>query len=74
LIIALAFIIFLYFNRKVVFKKEVIEHKAIDGFIDIKIALRLKNISRKKIYSIELQDEIPPNSLKIAKAGQKEGK
>ncbi|MCL4362644.1 hypothetical protein M1585_04155 [Candidatus Parvarchaeota archaeon] len=74
LIIALAFVIFLYFNRKVVFKKEVIEHKAVDGFIDIKIALRLKNISRKKIYGIELEDEIPPNSLKVAKAGQKEGK
>jgi hypothetical protein len=74
LIIILAVIIFLYFNRKVVFKKEVIEHKAVEGFIDIKIALRLKNISRKKIYGIELQDEIPPNSLKIAKAGQKEGK
>ncbi len=74
LIIALVFIIFLYFNRKVAFKKEVIEHKAVDGFIDIKIALRLKNISRKKIYGIELEDEIPPNSLKVAKAGQKEGK
>ena len=74
LIIALAFVIFLYFNRKVIFKKEVIEHKAVEGFIDIKIALRLKNISRKKIYGIELEDEIPPNSLKVAKAGQKEGK
>ncbi|MGC8533427.1 MAG: hypothetical protein ACP5MV_02225 [Candidatus Parvarchaeum sp.] len=74
LIIVLAFVIFLYFNRKVVFKKEVIEHKAVDGFIDIKIALRFKNISRKKIYGIELEDEIPPNSLKVAKAGQKEGK
>ncbi len=74
LIIILAFVIFFYFNRKVVLKKEVIEHKAVDGFIDVKVALRLKNVSRKKIYSIELEDEIPPNSLKIAKAGQKEGK
>jgi hypothetical protein len=74
LIIILAFVIFLYFNRKVVLKKEVIEHKAVDGFIDIKVALRLKNVSRRKIYAIELEDEIPPNSLKIAKAGQKEGK
>lgn len=74
LIIILAFIIFLYFNKKVVFKKEVIEHRAVEGFIDVKIALRLKNVSRKKIYGIELEDEIPPNSLKIAKAGQKEGK
>ena len=74
LIVALAIIILLYFNRKVVFKKEVIEHKAVDGFIDIKIALRLKNISRKKIYAVEIEDEIPPNSLKISKAGQKEGR
>ncbi|MEM0143885.1 MAG: hypothetical protein QXL94_08115 [Candidatus Parvarchaeum sp.] len=74
LIIALAFIIFLYFNRKVILKKEVVEHKAVEGFIDVKIALRLRNISRKKIYGIELDDEIPPNSLKVAKAGQKEGK
>ena len=74
LIIILAFVIFLYFNRKVVLKKEVIEHKAVDGFIDVKVALRLKNVSRKKIYGIELEDDIPPNSLKIAKAGQKEGK
>ncbi len=74
LIIVLAIIIFLYFNRKVSFRKEVIEHKAVEGFIDIKIALRLKNISRKKIYGIEIEDIIPPNSLKISKAGQKEGK
>ena len=74
LIVALAIIILLYFNRKVVFKKEVIEHKAVEGFIDIKIALRLKNISRKKIYAVEIEDEIPPNSLKISKAGQKEGR
>ncbi len=74
LIIALAIIISLYFNRKVTFKKEVIEHKAVDGFIDIKIALRLKNISRKKIYGMEIEDSIPPNSLKVSKAGQKEGK
>ncbi len=74
LIIALAIIIFLYFNRKVTFRKEVIEHKAVDGVIDVKIALRLKNIARKRIHGIEIVDSIPPNSLKIAKAGQKEGK
>ncbi len=74
LVIILAVVIFLYFNRKVVFKKEVIEHKAVNGFIDIKIALRVKNVSRKKIQDINIEDEIPPNSLKISKAGQKEGK
>jgi hypothetical protein len=73
-IIILGVFIYLYFNRKVTLKKEVIEHNAIGGFIDIKIALRLKNISRKKIYNMEIEDKIPPNSLKISKAGQKEGK
>lgn len=77
IIIALAIVaivLFFYFNRKAVLKKEVVEHKSTEGFIDVKIALRLKNISKHPLTNIEIIEPVPLNALKVSNAGQKEGK
>ncbi len=74
IVVAAAILGFLVFNRKVRFTKEVVEHKSVEGFIDVKLALRLKNISRGVLKGIELSDVLPPNSLKVSIVGQKEGK
>ena len=73
IVIIAAIVGFLIFSRKVKFVKEVVEHRAVDGFIDVKLALRLRNISRTVIKSIEISDVLPPNSLKVSITGQKEG-
>ncbi len=73
-VIILAIVLVLYLNRKVVIRKEVIEHKSVDGFIDVKIALRVRNVSSRPVSDIEVEDQIPENSLKVSNSGQKEGK
>ncbi len=74
--IIIAFIIglFLYLNRKLVVSKEVVEHKVVGGFVDVKIALKIRNVSRKAITSLTVTDAIPPNALKVSSSGPKEGK
>ncbi|MCL4399648.1 hypothetical protein M1293_04065, partial [Candidatus Parvarchaeota archaeon] len=74
LIVIAAIVIFFYLNRKVVITKEVAEHKAVGGFIDVKIAIRVRNVSKRPLTSISVKDWVPPNSLKVSSIGPKEGK
>jgi hypothetical protein len=73
-IIAAAIIIFLYFNRKVVVSKEVVEHKVSSGFVDVKIAVRIRNISKKILNNLVITDSVPAHALKVSSIGPKEGK
>ncbi len=66
--------LFLYLNRKLVVSKEVVEHKVVGGFVDVKIALKVRNVSKKAITSLTVVDAVPPNALKISSTGPKEGK
>jgi hypothetical protein len=67
-------LVYLFFNRKVVLSKEIVEHKASGGVIDVKVAVRIKNISKKTVRDLIIHDLIPPNSLKITPIGPKQGR
>ncbi len=73
-VIIFAVAVFLYLNRKVVISKEVVEHKVVGGFVDVKIALKIRNVSRKAVTSLSVVDAVPPNALKISSVGPKEGR
>ena len=73
LIIVIAIILFFYFNRKVEVVKEVVKHEASSGFIDVKVSLKVKNVSNKVIEDINLSDLTPMNALKVSIIGPREG-
>ncbi len=73
LIIIIAIILFFYFNRKVEVVKEVVKHTASSGFIDVKISLKVRNVSNKPIEDIDLWDIMPPSALKVSMVGPREG-
>ncbi|MCW1301626.1 MAG: hypothetical protein OH316_00615 [Candidatus Parvarchaeota archaeon] len=73
LIIIIAVILFFYFNRKVEVVKEVVKHEASSGFIDVKISIKVKNVSNKAIENIDLFDITPKSALKVSMIGPREG-
>lgn len=73
-IVIIAIFLFLYLNRKIVISKEVVEHKLIGGFVDVKIALKIKNVSKKVLKDLVIVDNIPAHALKVSSLGPKEGK
>ncbi len=74
IVIAAAILLVMYFNRKVVVSKEVIERRASGGFIDVKLAIRVKNISKKPLTELTITDSAPQTALKVSMIGPKEGK
>lgn len=74
IIIVLAIALALYFNRKIVVSKEVVERRASGGFIDVKLAIRVKNISKKPLTDVIIRDSAPQTALKVSMMGPKEGK
>lgn len=73
-IIIAAIALFLYLNRKLVISKEVVEHKVVGGFVDVKIALKVRNVSKKVINNLNISDFVPPHALKVSTVGPKEGR
>ncbi|MCL4400602.1 hypothetical protein M1316_01335 [Candidatus Parvarchaeota archaeon] len=73
-IIIVVIAIFLYLNRKISISKEVVEHKVVGGFVDVKIALKIKNVSKKSINDLEISDFVPPHALKVSSVGPKAGR
>ncbi len=73
ILVVAAIVVFLYFNRKVVVSKEVVEHKASGGMIDVKLAIRVKSVARRPLRDLTILDVIPPNALKVSVMGPKEG-
>ena len=74
LVVIAALIIFIYLNRKIVVSKEVVEHMVSAGIVDVKIALKVRNVSKKQLRDLVLVDTLPANALKISTVGPKEGK
>ncbi len=76
IVVVILILIGLFLNRKVKLTKEVVEHRSAGGFIDIKIAIRVKNvtINKKPITNITISDFIPKAALKVSMLGPKEGK
>jgi hypothetical protein len=74
IIIVAAVLVFLYFNRKVIITKEVVEHKVVEGFVDVKLALKVRNVSKKPLKSLTITDFVPPNALKVHAVGPKEAR
>ncbi len=73
-IVMVAIFLFLYLNRKIVISKEVVEHKLVGGFVDVKIALKIKNVSKKVLKDISIVDYVPAHALKVSSIGPKEGR
>ncbi len=76
IVVAILILLFLFLNRKVKITKEVVEHHSSEGFVDIKMAVRVKNvtINKKPITDIVVYDYIPKTALKVSIMGPKEGK
>lgn len=73
-IIVIAIVLFLLLNRKVAVSKEVVEYKLANGFVDVKIAVKVKNIARKVLKDLVVVDLVPAHALRVASVGPKEGK
>ncbi len=73
-IIIIAIFTFFYLNRKLVISKEVVEHKVVGGFVDVKIALKIRNVSKKVLKDLVIVDYVPAHALKVSSIGPKEGK
>jgi len=79
-ILAIPFVIILlafgywYFTRKMEIKKELVDYKRYPGYMDLKIQLRVKNLTNKEFDKIKIKDPLPSFAKEIRDYGTVPGK
>ncbi len=63
-----------YFTRKMWVRKELIDYKRHEGFMDLKIQLRLKNLTNNDISNVKVFDPIPSFIKEVRDYGTIPGK
>ena len=73
-LILATFGLYWYFTRKMWIKKELIDYKRHSGFMDLKIQLRLKNLTNKELLNVKAFDPIPAFIKEVRDYGTIPGK
>ncbi len=63
-----------YFTRKVTIKKELVDYKRHPGFMDLKIQLRIKNLSGSELRNVKIYDPLPAFIKEVRDYGTIPGK
>jgi len=66
--------LFWYFTRRVDVRKELVDYKLYPGYMDLKIQLRVKNLSGKELRNVVVKDKLPAFVKEIRDYGTIPGK
>ena len=65
---------FWYLTRKVNIRKELVDHKRYPGYMDLKVQLRVKNLTNKNLEDVKIKERLPTFAKEIRDYGTIPGK